>query len=347
MSEVSTKATPSAASPQTVFKTDMGEAYAGDSLILMAGMKAHSVDLILTSPPFGLVRKKSYGNEDADQYVEWFRPFATEFKRILKKSGSLVIDLGGAWKPGMPTRSLYHFKVLLCLCEDFDFHLCQEFYWWNPSKLPTPAEWVTIRRVRVKDAVNCVWWLSPTPWPRASNRRVLTPYSQSMQDLLVKGYKPRLRPSGHDISDKFQQNNNGAIPPNLLAIANTRSTDPYRRYCEKHSLPLHPARFPAELPAYFVSFLSDPGDLVLDPFGGSCMTGAVSEAMKRKWVCCDLDLDFVKGGKGYFEGEFVVNGSRSGGKYEIGMPSFLTTGDGLPNLSTGRKRPKSEKKKEL
>jgi DNA modification methylase len=197
----------------------------------------------------------------------------------------------------------------------------------------------------VKDAVNCIWWLSPTPWPRASNRRVLAPYSQSMQELLVKGYEPRLRPSGHDISDKFQRDNKGAIPPNLLAIANTRSTDPYRRYCEKHSLPLHPARFPAELPAYFVSFLTDPGDFVLDPFGGSCMTGAVCEAMKRRWACCDLDPDFVKGGKGYFEGDFDVNGDRRGGKYEIGMPSFLTDADGLPDLSTGYKRPKRTKKK--
>jgi site-specific DNA-methyltransferase (cytosine-N4-specific) len=45
--------------------------------------------------------------------------------------------------------------------------LAQEFFWWNPAKLPTPAEWVTVRRIRVKDAVNCVWWLSPTPWSKA------------------------------------------------------------------------------------------------------------------------------------------------------------------------------------
>lgn len=329
--------------PEPIFKTDLGIAFAGDSRDLMATLDSQSVDLIMTSPPFGLVRKKSYGNEDATQYVQWFRPFATEFVRILKKNGSLVIDLGGAWKPGLPTRSLYHFKVLLCLCEEFGFHLCQEFYWWNPSKLPTPAEWVNIRRVRVKDAVNCVWWLSPTPWPLANNRRVLTPYSDSMQQLLVKGYKPRLRPSGHDISDKFQRNNNGAIPPNLLAIANTRSNDPYLRYCEKHSLPIHPARFPAELPAYFISFLSDPGDLVLDPFAGSCMTGAVSEAMKRRWLCYDLDPQFIRGGKGYFEEEFKVNGSRNGGKYTIGMPTFSTEFESLPTLSTGQKRPKAPK----
>jgi site-specific DNA-methyltransferase (cytosine-N4-specific) len=84
------------------------------------------------------------------------------------------------------------------LCREFDFHLAQEFFWWNPSKLPTPAEWVNIRRVRVKDAINCIWWLSRTPWPKASNRRVLIPYSDSMEELLKNGYKAKRRPSGHD-----------------------------------------------------------------------------------------------------------------------------------------------------
>ena len=120
----------------------------------------------MTSPPFGLVRKKDYGNVDADEYVDWFKPFAKAFHRVLKDSGSLVIDIGGAWNKGYPTRSLYHFKLLIMLCEEFGFHLAQEFYWWNPSRLPTPAEWVTVRRVRVKDAVNTVWWLSKTPWPK-------------------------------------------------------------------------------------------------------------------------------------------------------------------------------------
>ena len=123
----------------------------------------------MTSPPFGLVRRKEYGNADAHKYLDWFRPFAGQFRRVLKERGSLVIDIGGAWIPGQPTRSLYHFKLLLMLCEEYVFHLAQEFYWWNPSKLPSPAEWVNIRRIRVKDAVNTVWWLSLSPWPKASN----------------------------------------------------------------------------------------------------------------------------------------------------------------------------------
>ena len=253
------------------FSTDLGTIYHGDSLqVLERHIRPSSVDLIMTSPPFALVRKKKYGNVDSGQYLEWFRPFGQAFRRALKDTGSLVIDIGGAWIPGQPTRSLYHYELLSMLCKEFGLHLAQDFFWWNPSKLPTPAEWVTVRRIRVKDAVNCVWWLSPTPWPKASNRRVLAPYSDAMKGLLKNGYKAKLRPSGHDISGKFAIDNGAAIPPNLIAIPNTESNSYYLRYCAEHGLSPHPARFPAALPEYFIRMLTDPGDLVVDPFGGSC-----------------------------------------------------------------------------
>ncbi len=255
----------------------------------------------MTSPPFGLVRKKEYGNVPADEYLDWFRPFAELFHRILKESGSLVIDIGGAWHRGQPTRHLYHFKLLIMLCEEFGFHLAQDFYWWNPSKLPTPAEWVTVRRIRVKDAVNTIWWLSKTPWPKASNRRVLQPYSPSMRDLLKKGYKAKKRPSGHDISDKFRVDNGAAIPPNLMAIPNTESNSFYIRYCQERGLPVHPARYPAELPEYFIRMLTDPDDTVLDPFAGSCITGEVCERLGRNWICVEMIEAYLQGALGRFE----------------------------------------------
>jgi DNA modification methylase len=131
-----------------------GEIVLGDSIELLADRKEKSVDLIVTSPPFGLVRKKDYGNVESHEYVDWFKPFGREFKRILKPSGSLVIDIGGAWIPGQPTRSLYHFELAIMLCRELGFYLAQEFFWWNPSKLPSPAEWVTVRRIKVNAAVN-------------------------------------------------------------------------------------------------------------------------------------------------------------------------------------------------
>ena len=263
-------------------------------------IKPKSVDLIVTSPPFALVRKKDYGNVEADEYLDWFEPFGKLFKEVLKPNGSLVIDIGGSWNPGQPTRSLYHYELLIMLCREYGFHLAQDFFWWNPSKLPTPAEWVTVRRIRTKDAVDCVWWLSPTPWPRASNKRVLAPYSVAMRSLLKNGYKAKKRPSGHDISKNFSKDNGAAIPPNLIAIANTESNSFYLRFCKAHGISPHPARFPAGLPEYFIRMLTDPGDLVIDPFAGSCVTGEVAEKLKRKWICIEIVEDYLKGAMSRF-----------------------------------------------
>ena len=315
---------------RTFHETKLGRMPHGDARChLFRESSAQSVDLIMTSPPFGLVRKKTYGNEDAHRYCAWFRPFAEGFRRVLKESGSLVIDIGGAWKPGTPTRSLYHFELLLMLCEDYGFHLCQEHYWWNPSKLPTPAEWVNVRRVRVKDAINCIWWLSPSPWPKASNRRVLAPYSAAMRGLLKNGYQAKLRPSGHQISGKFRKDNGGSVPPNLLAAANTESNGRYQDYCRRHGLPIHSARFPNELPEYFIRMLTDPGDRVLDPFAGSCVTGAVAEQLGRHWICCEQDEDYLKGAMARFQAERGPADKTKalfpgGGNAPIGKKSFYT-----------------------
>lgn len=329
------KALPGGA-PQAAIRTGLGAAYLGDSVATMKSIVADEfVDLIMTSPPFGLVRKKAYGNEDADEYVAWFEQFAEQFSRILKPEGSLVIDIGGAWKKGLPTRSLYHYELVLMLAKKFGFHLAQEFFWWNPAKLPTPAEWVTVRRVRVKDAVNYVWWLSKTPFPKASNRRVLQPYSESMTSLIENGYTPRLRPSGHDISDKFQRDNGGAIPPNLLALANTESNSAYSRYCRENGLTEHPARFPAGLPAFFIRMLTDENDVVLDPFAGSCMTGAVAEEMGRRWICCELSPEYLAGAKGRFQPGTVHLAEKGRTKpYEI-LPPAMGVGSEEPRFLEG------------
>jgi len=316
-------------------KTSYGRILLGDSLDLLASTPDESIDLIVTSPPFGLVRQKDYGNVPADQYLEWFKPFAEHFYRVLKASGSFVLDIGGAWNPGIPTRSLYHFKLLVMLCEEFGFHLAQDFYWWNPSRLPTPAEWVTVRRIRVKDAVNTVWWLSKTPWPKASNRRVLQPYSPSMKELLAKGYKAKLRPSGHDISEKFNVDNGAAIPPNLIAIPNTESNSAYLRYCQEHNLKPHPARYPATLPEYFIRMLTEAGDVVLDPFAGSCVTGQVSERLGRRWTCCELNEEYLVGALGRFSPSNIDQDRKKDDTnyYRIPNPGLLWNGgtnDPLP-----------------
>ena len=177
------------------YTTNLGEAYLGDSLMLMQEVESETVNLVVTSPPFALTFKKEYGNVHASDYVNWFLQYAKEIHRILKEDGSFVLDIGGSWQKGRPVRSLYQYELVLALCKETGFHLAQDFFWYRPATLPAPAEWVTVRRIRVKDSVNYVFWFSKSEWPKADNRQVLQPYSKDMIRLLDKGYKPKARPS--------------------------------------------------------------------------------------------------------------------------------------------------------
>lgn len=279
-----------------LYTTNYGSAYVGDALDLLKYLPEESIDLVLTSPPFALQRQKEYGNVDQDEYVEWLVSFGKEIKRVLRSTGSFVLDLGGAYRRGRPIRSLYNYRILIRMCDELDFNLAEEFFWFNPAKLPSPIEWVNRRKIRAKDAVNTVWWFSKTDFPKADITKVLAPYSDRMKLLLQdseKFYTPKKRPSGHDISSHFGTDNGGAIPPNLLQIPNTESNSQYLRFCKLLNLDGHPARFPQKLPEFFIQFLTEPGDYVLDIFAGSNTTGAAAESLGRQWLAFEIRQSYL------------------------------------------------------
>ena len=203
----------------------------------------------------------------------------------------------------MSTLSL---ETLLKFLQSGEFKLAQQFICYNPARLPSPAKWVTIDRIRVKDSYTHVWWMSSTSHPKADNRRVLKPYSQGMLKLLQrKTYNAGKRPSEHNIGKtSFLNNNNGAIPSNVLTFSNTFSNDSYLRYCKERNLQPHPARMPVDLAAFFIKFLTDEGDIVFDPFAGSNTTGAQAEILKRKWISIEPREDYIKGSKGRFSSSY-------------------------------------------
>lgn len=286
--------------PEPYLRTPFGAAWHGTAEKLLAHIPSESVSLILTSPPYALHFKKEYGNADQHDYVDWLLGYASELRRVLKPDGSFLLNVGGSWQPGHPVRSLCHFEVLLGLVRDHGFHLAQEFFWFNPAKLPAPAEWVTVRRIRVKDAVECLWWLSKSTHPKADNRRILAPYSEDMKRLLKRGYRPKERPSGHRITAKFTEQA-GAIPPNILILGNNDSNGYYLKRCAEAGIKPHPARFPVQMPEHFIKFLTDEGDLVLDPFAGSCTTGLAAERLKRRWMAFEAHAPYLDGARFRFE----------------------------------------------
>lgn len=278
------------------YTTTNGNAYCSDSRDWLQQHPDNSINLVITSPPFALQRQKEYGNKEQHQYVDWLAEFAQLVYQKLCDDGSFVLDLGGAYRKGVPVRSLHNYRILLRLCDEVGFFLAEDFYWHNPSKLPSPIEWVNKRKIRVKDSVNTIWWLSKTQWPKADVKKVLTPYSERMKKLLKnpdKYYQPAVRPSGHDIRKSFAKDNGGAIPANLLEIPNTESNGQYIDACKAIGVKGHPARFPAKLPQFFIRLLTDPDDLVLDIFAGSNTTGQVAEAEGRRWIAIENNLDYV------------------------------------------------------
>lgn len=276
------------------------------------------VDLLFTSPPFPLVRKKRYGNETGEAYLSWLEGLAPQLTKLLSKSGSIVIEVGNSWVSGTPVMSTLSLEALLAFKKAAKLHLCQHLICHNPARLPGPAQWVNVERIRLKDSFTHVWWMSKSERPKADNRNVLVAYSEHMKRLLKsQKYNAGKRPSGHVISGKgFLKNRGGAIAPSVLSAGNaanaalpesllkfagTAVDAEYRAYCEKQELEAHPARMQASLAAFFIQFLTDKNDLVFDPFAGSNTTGAVAEALGRRWVGVEASADYAMGSKGRFK----------------------------------------------
>lgn len=263
---------------------------------------AGKVNLIFTSPPFPLASPKKYGNLVGQEYLDWIVTVTKGLTPLLAPDGSLVMEIGNAWDKGSPTMSTLPVRTLLAIADQTGLNVCQQFIWENAARLPGPATWVNRERIRLKDSHTHLWWYSPSERPKASNRNVLIEYSQAMKRLIQTGkYNHGARPSEHVIGEKtFAANNKGAIPGSTIVMGNTSTDASYRDWCNRHGLGLHPARMPIKLAEFFIRFLTDKGDLVLDPFAGSNTTGRAAENLGRKWISIEKDPSYVQGSHGRF-----------------------------------------------
>lgn len=305
----------------SIYKSKLGMLIQGNSIELLEkhkdlGKLKGKVNLIVTSPPFPLNNKKQYGNEKGENYLKWFINLAPIFSNLLTPDGSLVIEIGNAWEPERPVQSLLHLECLFGLVKHpkANLRLIQEFICYNPSKLPSPAQWVTVNRLRTVDSYTHVWWLAKNDFPKADNSKVLRPYSKSMKQLLKKGkYNSGKRPSEHHISKEgFLKDHGGSIshnffemepldekrdvrlPHSVLSFSNTNSNDYFLKKCREKEITPHPARMSGGLVNFFIEFLTSEGDLVLDPFSGSNTTGYCAEKLKRKWASLEIKDDYIQ-----------------------------------------------------
>ena len=225
------------------FETVKGAAYHSSIENFLTSPKGISlkgkVNLIFTSPPYPLVSPKKYGNKQGEEYLQWVAEISVGLGRLLTNDGSLVVEIGNSWNKGVPTMSLLPLETLMQIAKSSNLHVCQQFIWHNPGKLPGPATWVNINRERITDSFTHIWWFSKTEHPQAENRNVLTTYTKAMENLIKKGvYNHGERPSGHKISEAgFLSDNGGSIARSALIYANTGFDTDYRDWCKSKNVP--------------------------------------------------------------------------------------------------------------
>ena len=290
------------------------------------------IQLIITSPPFPLNKKKSYGNMTGDEYLEWFASLAPIFAEMLTEDGSIVIEMGNGWESKRPVQSLLPIKSLMNFVENNQagLRLIQQFVCYNPSRLPSPTQWVTVNRIRTVDSFTNIWWIAKSDFPKADNSKVLRPYSNSMLKLLNRGnFNAGKRPSGHNIRETgFLRDCGGSIahnflelesmdskrqvrlpdPFNAFSLSNSISNDFFTRTCKERGINNpHPARMQMGLAAFFIQYLTDREDWVLDPFAGSNTTGYAAARLSRRWIAIDTREEYVEQSKIRFEDPALKN----------------------------------------
>jgi DNA modification methylase len=328
------------AADRAAYSTDLGAMHHGLCEEILARPEFQllpgSVQLVFTSPPFALNKKKKYDNRQGQEYIDWLAAYGPILGDLLTDTGSVVIEMGNAWEPGLPVMSTLALEALLAFKKRGGFYLCQQFVAHNPARLPSPAQWVNVKRTRVTDSFTHFWWLSRTPNPKADNRAVLREYSESMRQLLARGkYNAGRRPSEHSVGARsFLVDHGGSIPQNalefddpcgdgadqdlvrqavewlggasnFLTVSNTAANDPYMSYCRRNEIEMHPARMNIKLPRFFIEFLTGPSDLVVDPFAGSNTTGAAAEELGRRWLSFEANEHYINGSTGRFPASCV------------------------------------------
>lgn len=281
-----------------MYTTQYGQAYNGNCLDLInSELEDNSVQLFLSSPPFPQVKDRNdYKNPDPNTFVDWLLNITQMLTPKLKRNGSIVFDLGHVYNFKSPTLNIYNYEFIYRAVKELNLQFCFQFFYYNPSQLPSPTAYCNRMKIRPKNSVNLVPWFSLTPKPYADTTKVLNKYSRKFRKLLKcdEVHSDNFEtPSGHYIHNDTWKNNKGSIPSNLLRIANSDSRDPYLSACRSVGLKPHSARMPKNLARFFIKYLTAENDLVVDIFGGSGTTAFCSEELNRHWKTFELDRSFV------------------------------------------------------
>lgn len=297
------------------FSTDLGVAIWGENKSVFASLD-EPIALCITSPPYPLKVSRQYGNPNIQEYIYFILSSLEPIVRSLIKGGSIVINFANdIFESGMPSRSLYLEQVVLAICEELGLHLMDRIPWVNKSKPPGPTYWTCVNRYQLSAAYEPIYWFTNDPLSiRADNRRVLEPHSDSHIKLMRQGGERRNIKYGdgayHLREKSFSQNTPGKIPRNVLERGHSCSDSRAFRHAAKElHLPTHGAMFPSSIPEFFIKYLTEPGDLVVDLFSGSGKTGLKAEELGRRWIISEWILEYIRVSAELFKQKqgFVMN----------------------------------------
>jgi site-specific DNA-methyltransferase (adenine-specific) len=247
----------------------------GDCLERMKEIESSSVDMIMTSPPYAERRKRCYKGMDTKNYVAWFLEFAKEFKRILKPTGSFILNIKPHCSEG--ERVLYVMKLVIALKEEVGFRFTDEFTW---TKNGVPGKF----NGRFKNAFEPVYHFTIEKGFTHNPLAVATEATEVSKSR----YKRKAcgeSSNGSGLAGMRKEiKSNLALPSNHLHL-NQKSN--------QHTLQSkHPAVYPVELCEFFVKAFSNEGDVVIDPFMGSGTTGVAAKSLNRDFIGIELDQDY-------------------------------------------------------
>lgn len=250
----------------------------GDCLDVLKALPNACIDLIITSPPYADQRNSTYGGIKIDKYVEWFMPRADEFYRVLKPSGSFILNIKERVVDG--ERHTYVLELIMAMRAQK--WLWTEEYMWH-KKNSHPGKWPN----RFRDNWERLLHFTKERKFKMNQDSVMVPIGDWAKDRLANLSETDRRRDNSRVGSGFGKNVSNWVgrdrvyPSNVLHMA----TECYNRG--------HSASFPVALPEWFVKLFTEPGDLVLDPFVGAGTTTVAAVRQERNYLGIDINSEYV------------------------------------------------------
>jgi len=267
------------------------------------------ITAVITSPPYPLRQARAYGGPQQHEYTDFIVSALEPLVRRLRPGGTIALNISNdCFMPGSPARSLYRERLILALHDKLGLHKLDEIPWVNDSKPPGPIQWASKQRMQLNVSWEPIYLLTNDPLRSlCDNRRVLQPHTDRQIKLLKRGGEQRIGSFGDGAytlkHGSFGRETDGRIPKNTLRFGHRcPDLDRYREYCRSEGFASHGAAMPLKLVRFLVEYLAAPGDLVVDPFGGTQTTGKACEETLRRWVSVERMLQYLMGSASRFFG---------------------------------------------